>query len=319
MSLNKIRAEQAGFILGLVLVFFAIFTIIGVAFIQLSGDERIETRKHYQRIKAFYLAEGGIQRTLWVMNRVSPAKASYSNDSVSVVYDAAKKIITATGQAGSAKRVVRVMLEIDHPFRHIVSYRKSLKMDKSQSSLSYVRGAEPKRFSRFPLPDLSYYKSIADTVIDLGGSKRVELSGKKLKGIVFINGKVKLRNHVTLNGTLVATNDIEFDGASEIHAQQNFLSLSGKGFYPAIVCAASVISKKKSQTIVNGAVYASKKIKLNNGNFSGPLVADRIQIKKKTVVSDSGSTQYYEQPPGFLSPTSKKDDWRIKPGSWETI
>ncbi len=106
----KIVAEQRGYILGLVMIFFVVFSIMGLGFIHMGGLERLQTSKYSQKEKAFYHAAGGIHKGLWLANKVSNLAATYSDATVSVVYDSVGFILTATGQAGGAQKKIRATL-----------------------------------------------------------------------------------------------------------------------------------------------------------------------------------------------------------------
>ncbi len=106
----KIVAEQRGYILGLVMIFFVVFSIMGLGFIHMGGLERLQTSKYSQKEKAFYHAAGGIHKGLWLVNKVSNLAATYSDATVSVVYDSVGFILTATGQAGGAQKTIRATL-----------------------------------------------------------------------------------------------------------------------------------------------------------------------------------------------------------------
>lgn len=85
--IQKMVGEQNGNILGLVMVFFVVFSIMGLGFMRLSMFERIAGIKHYHDVQAFYHAEAGISKGLWLANHVSNAAATFSEATVSVVYD----------------------------------------------------------------------------------------------------------------------------------------------------------------------------------------------------------------------------------------
>jgi len=107
----KIVADQRGYILGLVMVFFVVFTIMGLAFVKMGSYEGIHAVGHYQKVKAFYYAEEGIYKGLWLANKVSGAAATYSNANVSVTYDSVTLVLRATGTAGDAQDSIKVTLE----------------------------------------------------------------------------------------------------------------------------------------------------------------------------------------------------------------
>ena len=107
----KLVAEQRGYILGLVMVFFVVFTIMGLAFIKMGSFESIHAAGHYQKLKAFYYAEEGIYKGLWLANKVSGLAATYSDANVSVTYDSVALVMRATGTAGDAQDSIKVTLE----------------------------------------------------------------------------------------------------------------------------------------------------------------------------------------------------------------
>ena len=102
--------DQSGFILGLVMVFFVVFTIMGLGFMEMSFHERVRSLTNYDKMRAFYAAQAGIHRGIWLAWKVSKAEATYSEPTVSVVYDSVNQVITATGLAGSVSDSIRVSL-----------------------------------------------------------------------------------------------------------------------------------------------------------------------------------------------------------------
>ncbi len=104
-------AEQRGYILGLVMVFFLVFTIMGLAFIKMGSFESIHAVGHYQKLKAFYYAEEGIYKGLWLANKVSGLAATYSDANVSVTYDSVTLVMRAVGTAGDVQDSIKVTLE----------------------------------------------------------------------------------------------------------------------------------------------------------------------------------------------------------------
>jgi hypothetical protein len=62
------RMNSKGTILTLVLIFSIILALTGMAFLYLSSQQRIVTIREMNRVKSFYLAEAGIERTFsWLM------------------------------------------------------------------------------------------------------------------------------------------------------------------------------------------------------------------------------------------------------------
>lgn len=103
--------EEKGYVLGMVLIFFLIFSIIGLSILEMAGDERVFAARYSHKVQAFYNAEAGINRGIWLANKVSLSAATFSNSTVNVVYDSTTKIMTATGTSGQNERIVRVTLQ----------------------------------------------------------------------------------------------------------------------------------------------------------------------------------------------------------------
>jgi len=100
--------DQRGYILGLVMVFFVVFSIMGLTFMEMGKFESIAGSNNYDKLKALYNAEAGIHKGLWLANKVSKAAATFSDATVSVVYDSVNHKMTATGQSGSITDSIRV-------------------------------------------------------------------------------------------------------------------------------------------------------------------------------------------------------------------
>ena len=74
----KIVENQNGYILGLVMVFFVVFSIMGLSFIKMGSHERIHAFKDYHKEKAYYNAHSGIHKGLWRVNKISNAAGTVS-------------------------------------------------------------------------------------------------------------------------------------------------------------------------------------------------------------------------------------------------
>lgn len=102
--------NETGSVLGLVLIYFVIFTILGMAFINIGGFEMMSTSRYYDRVRALYRAESGVHKSVWRLNKVAASSASFSDSTVSVVYKPARKQLTAVGKAGNVRKTVLVTL-----------------------------------------------------------------------------------------------------------------------------------------------------------------------------------------------------------------
>jgi len=111
----KRRHSERGIALPLVLIFTLILTITGMAFLYMSGDERILVQRKIKKTRAFHLAEAGIERlAARLYNRESGdiedtplGEGSYWVD---VEYDENPPYAISTGKVGNEEKRVKVEL-----------------------------------------------------------------------------------------------------------------------------------------------------------------------------------------------------------------
>lgn len=103
--------QEDGYILGMVMVFFVVFTILGLAFLKMSGFEKLAVSRQYHKTRAFYHADGGIHKGIWLLNNVSKAAATFSDATVSVSYDSVNLIMKAIGSSGGRQDSLKVTLQ----------------------------------------------------------------------------------------------------------------------------------------------------------------------------------------------------------------
>ena len=308
--LSKIKSED-GSILGMVMVFFLILTIVGTAFLTIASQESMLSAKQYHRTRAFYRAESGLNVALWRINQGADGYGTFSTDSVTVEFDTLTHILSAVGNSGSASRTLQVELFQDHPFNRIVSYHTYL--DTSNFYLDNMRGHDVETYYEVPEVDLSYYSSIADYYY----SGDISFEGLMPSGIHYVDGDVTMKNGTILNGTLVTTGSIKFVGSVTINAQ---LVPDTTIYYPALVSIDTAHTSEvdgNPNLVINGAVYSDGIVDFKGQAISGPIIANKVILRSGVNVDDQGSDKYYHYPPGFIA--EENFDWekrRVK-GSWK--
>ncbi len=105
------KPDESGYILGVVLIFFLVFSLLGMAFIRMADSEGGAVVRDVNASRAYYFAAGGIHKGLWRLNAIGAAAASFSDSSVTVAFDSLAQTMTATGSAGQAQKSIRVTLE----------------------------------------------------------------------------------------------------------------------------------------------------------------------------------------------------------------
>lgn len=306
--MTKIKSED-GSILGMVLVFFLILTIVGTAFLTLASQESMLSAKQYHRTRAFYRAESGLNIALWRINRGADGFGTFSTDTVTVEFDTVTNILRATGTSGTAERTLQVSLYQDHPFNHIVAYKTQL--DTSNYTLNYLKDRGIKHFDPLPGVNNAYYDSIAN-FHHVGDTS---FSAPLNSGIHYIDGNVWMKSGSSLIGTLVVTGGIKFTGTVSIQAQQ----MPGSSlYYPAIVVGdtAETDITGTPLLIIKGAVFSTGYVNFKGDTLTGPIVANKVNLKAGVVITDYGNDKYYHYPPGFIA--EEYFDWekRRVEGSW---
>lgn len=325
----KILDEQRGYILGLVLISFVIFTIMGLAFINMSSFERLHVLDYYEKVKAFYHAEAGIQKGLWLVNRVSAAAATFSDSTVSVVYDSVNLVMTATGQAGNAQKIIQVTLQSSSsgwPYAGFAGNKVKLNAkdisgiltgnihgndDVSIGSGISVHGTitEAPPTVNAPTVDWDFFK---DEAIAAGqyvtSDKTFNSSGSPYSGVWYTTKKAKVEANTVINGTIVAEKDCQFEG-------NNITITATPSNYPALVGKKKIIIKKEKSIQLNGFIYAKQDFKIEKEasvTIHGSLtVLNNITSNKEDIVSITYDSTYTSNVAGITFNTSTGSNLKI--------
>ncbi len=112
LTVKPVRShtDQRGYILGVVLIFFLVFTLLGLAFIRMADLEGISALKHAHKSRAYYYAAAGIHKGLWRLNSIGKAAASFSDSMATVVFDSTSNTLTATSSVGAVSQAIRATL-----------------------------------------------------------------------------------------------------------------------------------------------------------------------------------------------------------------
>ena len=315
--------SSAGYALPMVLIISFGLTISGMAFLTIPDGERRNIRTSTHEKQALYFAEAGIRKALWRMNQ-GPIEemaqwATFSDSTMSVTYadvDStvdvdSTQILISVGNAGGKIDTIRVEVHIDPPSDHVGSYTDAWSND---GNLVFPEGNGPAQFQVLPTVDMGYYLSIADSVYYGDQSFDDSLSA----GIHFIYGKATIRDGTVLDGSIVATDRVNFKndtGNATISAQQVPAgSFYYPAYYPAVITLGAdddVESGKKLALTIKGLVYSAGEVCFKGCELRGPIIATDIDLRTDcTVTYDS---TYALRPPGFTWPAGS---FVAEVGSW---
>lgn len=286
----KIIEDQHGFILGLVLIFFLIFTILGLTFIEMSRSERVQVFNYYEKIKAYYYAEGGIQKALWLLNQVSAAQATFTDATVSVIYDANNLKLTATGQSGNAQKSIQVTLVPSDVWPYVLfTDTKKLELKKGKGTVTgnihsndkvdidykkyTVNGTvtEAAPTVTAPTVDWTFFKTAAIAAGQYFTSDiKFNSAGSPYSGVWYTTKKVKINKDAVINGTIVAKKDVKFEG-------DNTSVTATPSNYPAII-SGKKIKVDRDGAQITGFVYCDDDFRPKGDNLT--LIGVVVAIKK---------------------------------------
>ncbi|KAA3657641.1 MAG: hypothetical protein DWQ10_12865 [Calditrichaeota bacterium] len=290
---------EDGYVLGLVLVFFLIFSMIGLTLLKMAGDESVFAANYYHKVKAFYLAEQGIQRGVWLVNNVSSDAATYSNENVDVKFDENELTLTATGYSGQVQKTIRATLEggssVAWPY---VLYSDSYGIEitngygqisgdiHSNSSIKILNhkhdGNQTVAPPTVPPPDIDwdYYKKRAIEQGHYSKSYIILSPGwNSGSGIWYGEGPVYLWNYPDFEGTIISKGMVYiFGNNSTITAQSGYPAIITKDYLyingtnikiNGLICNASNNENKPTWLNSNGlkitgAVLSTAPIRKNN-------------------------------------------------------
>jgi len=285
--IHKVLKEQNGYILGLVMIFFVVFTLLGLAFLRMAGDERIHVHNYQDHLKAFYNAENGIYKGLWLLNKVSKAAATFSNDSVNVTFDSANLTMTAEGISGSVRDSIKIYLQATWPY---VLYSDTDKTEMKTGSGTITGDVHSNSLVNIvdftligdstevipdiavPTIDWSFFEKKAKDVSQYStGVITFTSAGSPYSGVWYTTRRMVLEDGATINGTVVAEDSLEILANATVTATPSN--------YPAVLAKKNSANEaffKKNGVQITGFVYSGDQIKLKGHNsiFNGGLVAN---------------------------------------------
>lgn len=285
--IQKILKEQNGYILGMVMIFFLVFTLLGLAFLRMAGDERIHVHNYQDHLKAFYNAENGIYKGLYLLNIVSKAAATFSNDSVIVAYDSTNLTMTSEGISGSVRDSIKVYLQATWPY---VLYSDTDKTEMKTGSGTITGDVHSNTLTDIidftlvgdstdvipdiavPTIDWSFFETKAKDVSQYStGTLTFTSGGSPYSGVWYTTNMVDIESGATINGTVVAEEQIDIQANTTVTATPSN--------YPAVL--AKLNSGKNDAFFqdngvqITGFIYSGEEIRLKSDNFilNGGLVA----------------------------------------------
>ena len=299
------RGER-GTVLGLALIYFAIFSLTGLAALSMAAYYRVETAHSVVHTTNDLALESVLNEALWRINSGPDSLANFTRGDFTVALDSSDTQLSITGPTIS----LTVELEEMHPFNHGVAYRDDI--DTSTYSVTVLPGHGIHRFNFLPPVDTAYYRSHAVAVYN----GNVTFDSVMTPGIHFVEkGNVFLKNGSYLNGTLVIMGKLKVVGTE---VTLNATTDTSGVYLPALIVADSTADMTTTPgIIIRGPIYSTGPFDIKGGTLTGPLVGTSIVLSQKLDINDQANEKYYRYPPGFGDVHAY--DWpkRIIRHSWQ--
>ena len=277
--------------LAAVLTMFLVFTMSGVAVLNLSSFTAMESQNAVQSLQNQYDVESSVNVAMWKINNVSDTFGSYEDGNVTVAYDSLTNELVASIDRFDKTYEIAMDLSDDHHFNRGIAATDSIELN--NHSLTVAADHSSRKFNFLPDADLDYYM---DNATQVHSQSFTTFSNDTLYGIHVFTGSLISLHDITVYGTLVFTGRfVWFTGGMEINAAADENNSNA-----ALVFTHSNQITMLNDVTVNGPIYAKNKIKIyGNAQLSGPVVGKVVELNGDVDLLDTENPQYYKWNRGF--------------------
>jgi hypothetical protein len=292
--------------LAAVLTMFLVFTVSGVAVLNLSSYTALEHQDAVQSLKNQYEVESAVNVAMWRINSDSE-DIEWESGPVSVALDTTTKDLVVSIDRYDKTYQVNMDLREDFHFNHAIATSDS--MISNGYTAVVASGKEHRKFSFLPDEDLQYY---LDNAVETHSESWHAFEGDTLaNGIHVFTGNFITLENMKLFGTVVFTGRyITFLGGNEFEAPAD-----------ANNSQAAVVFTNENENIaftddeIKGPVFGRNRVKVHNGaKLSGPVVARVVELKANIDFLDTENPQYYKWNNGFGNYSDY--EWPMHIGAW---
>ncbi|OGC04941.1 hypothetical protein A2276_03185 [candidate division WOR-1 bacterium RIFOXYA12_FULL_43_27] len=317
--------RKKGYALIVTIYVIVVFAALGITVAAFIASESVSNILVLNGLKALHIAEGGAEYVLandllsdlnWLDNNGQSHSNTALGEGVfdSIIYsnDPSSCTIEATGYmnrgnflSGIQRRVrielerqveaalINAMYSVDRiNLNHATGTVTGGGLMSGQDVVSELSGSYSiSSYESVSLPsvDWTQYKGIAQSQGHYYAGD-LDLSGVTLSGVNYVDGNVRIRDNVTINGSLICRGKINMNQADN-------LFISSEAYYPALVAdimvTGEITGTHLQDSYINGLIYSSGNITFNvidNVTIVGAIVCGgRISI-----VNGSGFNLTYD-------------------------
>lgn len=335
MSVCSVTANQRGMMLAPVMGILAIIASLALSYTALTLYNHKILLNDKQGEQALFIAEAGIEDALHELKLNSSWRTGFSNKSFAsgsysvsvsstswlnvsnalaiqseghITQSRAKSVITAIIALGSAMFDSAIQstqnINMNHDSGTISGDVTTGGNYNANSGSLVVQGTvNLSSTDPIPIPDLTAWQAAATTIVNTNKT----FTAGTYSGIWFIQGNVSISSNVTMNGTIVATGNIQFSNTDHI----TILAGNNKA---ALVAGGSLSASNSNTLYIEGLIYGSQGISFNNQSactYIGAVVSlGTINMNNSTNLSIAYDGTYAENPL-YFNDSSGSSEMRI--------
>jgi len=255
-----------------------ILSMLGLAAVSLLGTASSAGLDYMQSQQAFYIAEAGkawyleqlMSDSDWSDNAATgdkgPKNFAGGAFAITVANSAQNSIdVTSTGtltgyEGQNIQRKVAVhVTKTSTPLAFNYALYVGGTVNTNNAEDLVITGQQLQNATFFPVVDFSYYESIAGHKVYANKS----FAAGTYSGIWYVNGNVTFASNVTLNGTIIATGNIDMSNTDHV-------TVNPDQPYPALVANGNFLFQNSEHMTINGLVFVG-------ADLTGNLLAQNIE------------------------------------------
>lgn len=300
-----------------VIAIFLVMSFTGVAVLDVSHNSRVISQETVTNIKLQYMAESAVNKTLWRINSAADSVVNYTDGGISTSFDTTTNVLTISFDTLNTIAEMELDLTEDTHFNRGIASSSTMASDADSAGLTEDVKARG-NFNFLPEVDMDYFTNNA---VQIHNESWTTWNNDTLaNGIhVFTGNFIALDDITLLSGTIVFTGRyVSMWGDNYIKAPD----ADSTGAYPALVFTHAntefELNSSNGDEQIYGAIYAKKRITLNKGTVSGPIIAEQVNLDNDHDYGFEldGNEQYYQWTNGFGDRDNY--DWPKQLGRWTT-
>jgi len=303
------RKHEEGSVLGIIMVYFLVFSLTGLVFISLADQAQLQNVDAIHDYKNHWAVESAINEALWRMNNGPDSLATFIDSTLTSTYNETTMTLIVSTDRWDRPFEVSLDIELDHIFNN--TFYTTMPIDTSDPAITILSDdINIQLADSLPTLDTTYYLQNAVSIYPDG----VAFSDTLTSGIHYIkSGVTELKNNTYLEGTLVVLGKLKVVGT-------NVFLKAGKdssgAYLPALIVADSVTTTAITDITIEGAIISYGSFDIKSGLITGPFIGNDLNVLTSLTIDDQGSDQYYTYYPGFGEPDTNATAKIIQKGSW---